>query len=373
MKKEEYDFWLTNLYNIGPRKIELLLKFFGRAVNVFEAAREDLDKVKNDSIREGGTRFLDSDIDTIINNRDWKKTQESYEKLKNSGISFITKEDERYPGKLKQIYDAPFALYVKGMLPPEGIKVLAVVGARECSNYGKEMAKYLAGAVAREGIAIISGLARGIDSFAHEGALAAEGITYGVLGCGIDICYPKENLNLYMDMQKQGGIISEYAPGVKPLAGNFPMRNRIISGLCDRILVIEAKEKSGSLITVDMGLEQGKDIYAVPGRAIDALSVGCNNLIKMGAKLVTTPKDILEDFLPEYLSNNGEQNKAEELNDTQENKIYSSLNYEPKHMEEIAILTSVPMDFLMERLLSLELRGLICQPMKNYYSKPITL
>ena len=129
-----------------------------------------------------------------------------------------------------------------------------------------------------------------MDSYAHQGCLLVEGSTYGILGCGIDICYPKENINIYMDMQKKGGVISEYGPGIKPLAYNFPMRNRIISALSDGIVIIEAREKSGSLITVDMGLDQGKNIYAVPGRITDKLSMGCNNLIKMGAKVVTSPR-----------------------------------------------------------------------------------
>jgi DNA processing protein len=152
-----------------------------------------------------------------------------------------------------------------------------------------------------------------------------------------------------------------------PLAGHFPMRNRIISALSDGILVIEAKAKSGSLITVDMGLEQGKEIYALPGRATDALSEGCNNLIKMGAKLVTSPKDILEDFIPEYINIMNQLKKNYKLLETKEEIVYACLSLEPKHIEEIAILTKLPMDLLMEQLLVLELRGLIKQTMKNYF------
>lgn len=366
MTKDEYNYWLANINNIGIKKINLLLQVFGSAQEIFHAREKVLEALKEECSPEI-VRFDKDDVDKICRSRVPKKVKEAYAKLKSSGIYFVSKEDEGYPEKLLPIYDAPFALYVKGRLPKKDEKLLAVVGARECSAYGKEMAKYLAGAAAREGITVISGLARGIDSYAHMGALSSGGITHAVLGCGIDICYPKENIDLYMDIQKDGGIISEYAPGISPIAGNFPMRNRIISGLSDAILVIEAREKSGSLITVDMGLEQGKDIYAVPGKATDQLSSGCNNLIKMGAKLVTTPKDILEDLIPnynEYVPNCKKNNKLLELN---EKIVYASLCLEPKHIEEIAVLTGLSLEILAQQLLQLELRGYIKQTMKNYY------
>lgn len=367
MTKEEYNYWLANIEQIGPKKRELLLQAFNSVEELFYATGRDL-KIFKEKCCPPEMRFSDKDIERIVNSRNPDKIQECYAKLNNSGIYFVSREDERYPEKLRNIYDAPFALYIKGSLPKPGQKLLAVVGARECSTYGKEMARHFARAIAAAGIPIISGLARGIDSYAHEGALNGGGITYAVMGCGIDICYPKENLNLYMEMQKRGGIISEYPPGVSPIAGNFPMRNRIISGLSDGILVIEAREKSGSLITVDLGLEQGKDIYALPGRVTDSLSLGCNNLIKMGAKLVTTPKDILEDILPGYHENISKNKKNNKLLELDENIVYASLCLEPKHIEEIAVRTGLPMDILTEKLLLLELKGLIKQTMKNYYS-----
>ncbi|MDF2944521.1 MAG: hypothetical protein K0S01_3379 [Herbinix sp.] len=365
MTQNEYRYWLANIHNIGARKIEMLLKMFVSAEGVFHASKKDLESFREEYAF--GLRMSDVDIESIYNSRNVEKTQQDYAKLEKNGIYFVSKEEERYPSKLGNIFGAPYALYVKGCLPREEDKVLAVVGARDCSPYGKEMAKYLASAVAKEGIAIVSGLARGIDSYAHEGALISKGLTYGIMGCGIDICYPKENINLYMEMQKEGGIISEYAPGIQPFAGNFPMRNRIISGLCDGILVIEAKEKSGSLITVDMGLEQGKDIYALPGRVTDRLSGGCNNLIKMGAKLVTSPKDILEDFIPNYEQTMDELKKNNKLLESNGKIVYASLCLEPKHIEEIAIQTGLSLDLLMEQLLLLELRGFVRQTMKNYY------
>lgn len=365
MIRKEYNYWLANIKNIGSIKIERLLQVFGNAEGVYHASKEEL--LKFQTMFLTAKQFSVADVDSIMKSKSSEKIQHNYAKVGNDGIYFVSKEDNEYPSKLRNIYDAPFALYIKGKLPQENHKILAIVGARDCSEYGKEMAKYIAAEMAREGIVIISGLARGIDSYAHMGALYSGGVTLGVLGSGIDICYPRENINLYMEMQKEGGIISEYAPGIQPFAGNFPMRNRIISGLSDGILVIEAREKSGSLITVDMGLEQGKDIYALPGKVTDRLSGGCNNLIKMGAKLVTAPKDILEDLIPNYQQIPNDLKKNNKILETDGKIVYACLSFEPKHIEEIADKTGMPMDRLMEQLLLLELRGFIVQIRKNYY------
>lgn len=368
MIEKEYDYWLSNLKNIGPKKIELLLQYFNSAEEVFHTSADDLEKFMELCRYEKGINlFHKEDITTIFQNRDRDLLQNNYRRLLEQGIKFITKMDASYPDKLKNIYSAPFGLYIKGNPPEKGRKCIAIVGARECSVYGKEMAEYFAGAIAKEGVAVISGLARGIDAYAHSGALKTDGISYGVMGCGIDICYPRENIKLYMDLQNKGAILSEYAPGIQPVAGNFPMRNRIISGLSDGILVIEAREKSGSLITVDYGLEQGKEIYALPGRITDSLSGGCINLIKMGAKPVSSPQDILEDLLPAYgqspKSGSGDTVRLEK----EQQQVYSCIDLEPKHVEELVLLSKLPIDILTEQLFLLELRGLIKQSMKNYY------
>ncbi len=365
MTTKEYNYWLANIRNIGIKKIDQLLRYFKSAEELFYAGKEELLRFQiscSDIIR-----ITTDDIDTVIQSKNRDKIRNNYAKLEKSGIYFVSREEEGYPEKLRHIYDAPFAIYVKGKLPRKEEKILAVVGARECSQYGKEMAAYLVSEIAKEGISIISGLARGIDSYAHQGALLSGGITYAVLGSGIDTCYPKENINLYRNMQNSGGIISEYAPGVTPFAGNFPMRNRIISGMSDGILVLEAREKSGSLITVDMGLEQGKEIYALPGRISDQLSIGCNNLIKMGAKLVTSPKDILEEMIPNYQQSSDKLKKNNKILETNGKIVYACLSLEPMHIEEIAYKSGLKMDLLMEQLLYLELSGYARQTMKNYY------
>ncbi len=368
MDHKVYHYWLSNRKNIGPRKIEALLCYFGNVEEIFHASRDTLADCREKILSETGIKLLsEEDLTALYSDRDPEKLEEAYGRLIRDGIFFITKEEEQYPDKLRQIYAAPFSLYIKGSLPAKETKCLSVIGARECSQYGSEMARYLAGAVAKEGVAIISGLARGIDTYSHQGALSTGGLTYGVLGCGIDICYPQENIGLYMDMQQHGGILSEYAPGVKPLAGNFPMRNRIISGISDAILVIEARAKSGSLITVDLGLDQGKDIFALPGRVTDTLSEGCNNLLKLGAKPVTSPKDILEELLPGYSESAKSSLPGCRETDPLVVKICSGLTADPKHIEEIALTTGLPLNQLMEQLLYLELKGMVRQTRKNYY------
>lgn len=359
MRQIEYQYWLANIQGIGIKKRQKLINKLYNAENIFKASKTELFKIL----------LNEKDINNIINTRNIDNIKREFEQLYKKGINFITIENNSYPRKLKEIYDPPYALYVKGKLPAENEKVIAIVGARDCSNYGIEVVSYLANELAKNGISIVSGLARGIDYYSHKGALSSNGLTYAVLGSGVDVCYPIENFNVYMDMQKQGGIISEYKYGSKPLPHNFPMRNRIISGLSDGILVVEAREKSGSLITVDMGLDQGKEIYAVPGRITDKLSNGCNNLLGMGAKIVTTVDDILEDLLDNY---QGIDNKSKiniKILENEEKIVYACLGFTPKHIDEVQTETNMNITQLITTLLSLEMKDYIYQSSKNYYSK----
>ena len=213
-------------------------------------------------------------------------------------IKLITILDENYPIKLREIYDPPTTLYVLGNAELlNSNPSIAMVGCRECSDYGKAMATRIAFSLAKKGINIISGMARGIDSFSHVGALNAKGKTVAVVGCGVDIVYPPENKKLFNDIISSGGaVISEYPIATKPEKKHFPARNRIISGLSDGLIVVEAKERSGTLITVDFALEQGRNVYVVPGNVTSQNSVGTNDLAKQGAKIITSIEDILEDF-----------------------------------------------------------------------------
>ncbi len=208
----------------------------------------------------------------------------------------MTFRDEDYPAGLAEIPDSPYAIYYAGRLPEANRKSIALIGARDCSEYGRHMAKLFAQELAEAGVQIISGMARGIDGIGQRAALRAGGYSLGVMGCGVDICYPAENRSLYEELTAQGGVCSEYPPGIAPRALLFPPRNRIISGLSDGVLVIEARRRSGTLITVDMALEQGKEVYALPGRVTDPLSDGCNHLIRQGAGLITSPQELLTEL-----------------------------------------------------------------------------
>lgn len=359
MNKKEYWYWLLNIKNIGLKKTKAIIDYYGCPKEAFTCKESELKQMK----------ILNrNDIVNIISSKNINLIKKDYNNLCKKNIAFITMDDEEYPNKLKNIYDPPFGIYVKGKLPADDKLNIAIIGARSCSTYGKEVAKNISKDLARRGVQIISGLAHGIDGFAHSGALEVNGYTCAVLGCGIDICYPRENFNIYMDILGEGGIISEYGSGKPPLAHQFPMRNRIISALSDGILVVEAKEKSGSLITVDSALEQGKNVYAIPGNIYSKLSEGCNNLIKIGAKIVSNYQDILEDYDYNYINSKDNMVVKDKLLDKKENIVYACLSYLPKHINEIVAETKLSVDELSEILLRLELKNLAKEIRKNYYS-----
>lgn len=356
MTEKEMWFWLVNAKGVGNKRIKLLLNHFKDIRAIYHASSKEIMKVSGI-----GERCVQG----LLQEKAFFKRK--YDRMNRLGISFIVKGDACYPERLKEIDDAPYALYVRGKLPDQEKRSIAIVGARDCSDYGKEMALWFAKELSEAGMQVVSGLARGIDGYAHEGAIRAGRPTYAVLGSGIDVCYPEEHLSLYHTMITQGGVISEYGLGVHALAGQFPMRNRIISGMCDGILVIEAKEKSGSLITADMGLEQGKDIFSVPGRIGDRLSQGCNNLIKMGAYLVQEPSDILSNYHYCAKATKKEWKKNNYMLETKEKIVYANLSYNPKHINELIIDTEYTLNEIMDCLVSLELKGYIRQTVKNYY------
>lgn len=297
------------------------------------------------------------------------KTEEFRKKLKEKDIKMVCVGDRDYPERLMPYGDKPEVLFYKGRLPDKDKPIVAMVGARACSNYGRTMAKKIAGDLAYNNVQIISGMARGIDTYSQLGAVEAGGATFAVLGCGVDICYPTENIELYENIIKTGGIISEYPPGDKPLAWHFPMRNRIISGLSDKVVVVEAKEKSGSLITVEWALEQGKDVMAVPGRVDDKLSEGCNRLIRSGAGLVRNAKDVLEELKYEVFNKEKENVIKEKILEKDFLLLYSELGLQPKSIEELMKKTGIEYGILADMLLQLQLRGLVEQPSDNYYSR----
>ena len=299
-----------------------------------------------------------------------KKIIKQYHELEEKHIRFVLLEDSIYPKRLKSLPDAPFSLYVKGELPKEELPSVAIVGARVCSEYGREAAFYFGEQLAKAQVQIISGMAAGIDAWGQKGALK-QGKTFAVLGNGVDICYPAENISLYMQIPQSGGLISEFPIGMRGLPYMFPIRNRIISGLSDLILVVEARKRSGSLITVDQALEQGREVCALPGRTIDPLSEGCNELIKNGAMLITKPEEIL-DCLKWKSIDKKRDNKIEETRvklTAQEQYVFQYISFDLIHFEQLLEKTNMPIGFLMTYLLQLEMKNCIEQPIKNYYKR----
>ena len=245
-------------------------------------------------------------------------------------------------------------------------KCVAIVGARMCTNYGRNIALQVAEELAEHGISVVSGMAYGVDGIAQSACLEKKGKSYAVTGCGPDICYPKDHRQLYLQLEKMGGIISEYPPGTPVCPYHFPMRNRLISGLCDCIIVIEAKKKSGSLITADLALEQGRDVLAVPGRITDPLSEGCNQLISQGAGILTSMEE-----LRSYLGVSEEIMKKKKKNNiklaSSENMVYICLDFRPKSLNEIVEITEMPAETVMSILAGLQVKGLVEEISKNYY------
>lgn len=286
------------------------------------------------------------------------------------GIRIVTAADPDFPERLLRIPSPPEILFCLGELPPDSVPTAAVIGSRNATNYGLRMAGFIAGELAKAGVAVISGMALGVDGAAHRGALKEGGKSYAVLGNGVNICYPKDNFDIYTAMSGgAGGILSEYAPGTDSLRQNFPARNRIIAGLSDVLIVAEARGlKSGSQITVNDALEQGKDVFAVPGRITDPLSRGCNDLIKNGASILTSPDDVLEAI---GLKRNGclLPRKADVARlSPEEKKIYEMLDEEPCFTASIIERTALSPGAVMRILLKLELDGLITQLSGNYYA-----
>ena len=285
MTYEDAMLWLVMGKNMWHRKIALLMRKFGSPGRVWEASYEQL--VQSGILKE-------EDAGELCESRENFDPAAEWCKLEQKGIRFLTDRSEEFPKKLLDIPDRPYALFIKGCIHSDGTeKRVAVIGARVCSAYGRYAAGKFAGELAEYGIATVSGMARGVDSAAHQGTVDAGGRTYAILGCGVDICYPPENKYLYDRIIEQGAVLSEYPPGTRPNAWQFPERNRLISGMADCVVITEARQKSGSLITVKHALEQGVDVCAVPGRINDVLSGGCNRLIQEGAFPATSTLDIL--------------------------------------------------------------------------------
>ncbi len=292
-------------------------------------------------------------------------------------IRYIAGLDRQFPHRLRDIPDAPSGIYFRGRLPDEERPAVAVIGSRNCSEYGRGMAKYFSDCLAGAGVQIISGMARGIDGIAQRAAIDAGGETFGILGCGPDIIYPRENSELFERILEKGGLISEVPPGTPADRINFPKRNRIISGMADILLVIESRIKSGTGITVRYALSQGKDVFAIPGRLTDAMSAGCNRLISEGAGIARDPEDIISALKIRY-SAVGTDKRAKKSDNSEnltlagsEKVVYSLLDLYPKNIDEIISIGRITVPEALEALLDLEIRGLACECGANSYIRKI--
>ena len=357
----KYEYWMARIQGVPVYKKIRLRECMKSAEAIYYIEEIQLQKI----------RFLNENERNKIMQQKNIGFSVEYEKMLEKSIRFVPYFSDEYPKQLREIPDFPYAIYVKGRLPGEEQKNVALIGARRCTPYGEKYAIDFARALAECGVGIISGMARGIDGMGHRGALLAGGQTYAVLGSGVDVCYPREHIGLYTDILEQGGgILSEQPPGTAPLPKNFPARNRIISGLSDAVLVLEAGEKSGSLITVDMALEQGRDVYALPGPVNSTLSYGCNRLIRQGAGLLLSPDSLIEEWNLKKTRNfcgSKKEIKNEKTLESTEKLVYSCLGLYPKDLNQLVRETKLDIKDVLEKLISLELQGLICEISKNHY------
>ncbi|USF30937.1 DNA-processing protein DprA [Clostridium sp. MD294] len=282
--EEYYMMWLSRIPSIGVHKAMLLLDYFGTAEEIWKASFSDLREVK------GIGTFC---CHAIKEAKKQTQLEKWIEELEEKEIRFVSIKNEQYPYLLKQIYDPPIGFYMRGYLPDDNIDKVSIVGARRCSHYGASVTYKLANDLAKANITVVSGMATGIDGIAHKGVLDGGGQTIAVLGTGVDICYPVEHKELMERIIQNGCVISEYPPNTPVYPQNFPKRNRIISGLSAITIVVEAGKKSGTLITADQALNNGREVFVVPGNVTSALSEGTNNLIKQGCPIITEFEDVL--------------------------------------------------------------------------------
>lgn len=317
-----YAYWLLNISGIGTATAEKLISVFDSAKDIYNAGQSEIEKLVGPDA-----------ADRIQGSKKVWDVEGEYEQLVQKQITFLPFWQEGYPKRLLSVPRKPSGIYVKGRLSEEEKKAVAVIGTRNCSPYGDFIAREFSKTLARAGVEIISGMARGIDSISQQAALDAGGSSVAVFGCGVDICYPKSCQKLYEMLLERGGIVSAYPPGMLPKPELFPPRNRIISGLADVVLVVEAALKSGTMITVDMALEQGKDVYVVPGRLTDRCSDGCNHLLKQGAGIVLSPEDMLKELQMTPVPKQ-KKKKADKLA-KQERMVLERLDFQPKSVEQI--------------------------------------
>ena len=352
MNENELKYWVgfSKMPGIGRVKISQLLEHFNTLEHAWKAPIGELKKSGLDS----------KTVENIVNLRTRIAPDEEMDSLKKYKIKVLTCDSLTYPQRLKEIYDYPPVLYIRGNLLPQDECCLAVVGTRRATVYGRQVTEEIVSDLARNGITIVSGLARGIDSVAHRAALEVGARTMAVFACGLDIVYPAENAKLAREIMEHGALISEYPLGTKPKADNFPRRNRIMSGLSLGVLVIEAGESSGALITANQALEQNREVFAVPGSILSPASRGTNHLIQEGAKLVRNYVDILEELNLTIMAQQLEMKELLPVDET-ESLLFKQLSREPTHIDDICRQSGLAAALVGSALTMMELKGMVKQ------------
>ncbi len=347
-------FWiaLSDVPDIGHVTARKLLAIYKKPEAVFKAPYKELANIHG---------IGPAKAKNIKGYSEWGKIDAQLKKLDAGGIKIVTFSNKDYPETLKNIEDAPIVLYIKGTIQKEDRYAVAVVGSRKYSSYGKLAAEKLSSELSSMGFTIVSGMARGIDTLAHVAAINSRGRSIAVLGSGIDVPYPPENRGLMEKLAASGYVISEFPPGTLPERENFPKRNRIISGLSLGVLVVEATADSGSLITASCALEQGKEVFAVPGNINSANSKGTNDLIKKGAKLVQSAEDVIEELAPVLKGYIRTREKANIELSVEEKRLCDIMTAEPKHVDMLSRESKMPAQKVLGILLSLELNGIAKQ------------
>lgn len=350
--RDPRQFWVGfNLVKgIGAARLRLLLDHFGDAQTAWQASSQDL-------LAAGlGAKLVKS----MVRARADVSLEQVWERMHAQGVTVLTWEDEGYPRRLMEIGQSPPVLYVRGELLPEDEWAVAIVGTRRITHYGRQVTEEVAAAMAHNGITVVSGLARGVDSVAHQSALNAGGRTLAVLGSGVDQIYPPEHQRLAERIVECGALISSYAPGTPPEGINFPPRNRIISGLSMGVVVVEAGERSGALITSGFAAEQGREVFAVPGNITAPQSRGANRLIQQGAHPLLRPQDVLETL---NLTQISEHRAARSMlpADATEAQLLGVMSQEPMHVDEIRNKTEMPIQKVSSTLAMMELKGMVRQ------------
>jgi len=350
MDDKRYWIGFNLIKGIGAVRMQALIQHFGDLEVAWKAAPADL--------AEAGLGA--KVIERVLQAREEVDLGKLWEKIESQGIKILTWQDEAYPGRLKEIDQPPPVLYIRGEYLPDDLFAVAIVGTRRVTAYGRQITEEISSFLAANGITVISGLARGVDAIAHQSTLKAGGRTIAVLGCGVDKIYPPEHRGLAEQMMERGAIISDYALGTPPDASNFPPRNRIISGLSLAVVVVEAGETSGALITAEFAAEQGREVFAVPGSILAPQSKGTNKLIQKGALPLLSMDDLMQAL---DLTRVGEQKAARKVipADETEARLMNVLGSEPLHVDEIRNQAELPIEKVSATLALMELKGMVRQ------------